>query len=202
MNPFLFINVFIIEDKKKIYKNNFIKRNMKKVISIISFIFAINLASAFELGDLLGSIEQSLVILIALFLITFSLAFFSLSKVFKDNRAMAGVIAGILAFIVVYGVNKMGVDVGGFFGNLGISESAISLALFVIITAGIVYMFVKLKKDTLLILGALLIGLSFFVYAKVLLIVVGAILIAVRFFIPKEKWNRSRKGFQNAGAGI
>jgi len=175
---------------------------MKKVISIISFIFAINLASAFELGDLLGSIEQSLVILIALFLITFSLAFFSLSKVFKDNRAMAGVIAGILAFIVVYGVNKMGVDVGGFFGNLGISESAISLALFVIITAGIVYMFVKLKKDTLLILGALLIGLSFFVYAKVLLIVVGAILIAVRFFIPKEKWNRSRKGFQNAGAGI
>lgn len=175
---------------------------MKKVVSILSLLFAINFVSAAELGDILGSLDQSLVILIALFLVTFSLAFFALNKVFRDNKSMAGVVAGAVAFLAVYGVNKMEFSFGDFFGNLGVSESTLSLALFIIIGAGIVFMFVKMKKDAFLILGALLIGLSFFVYAKALLIVVGVILIAVRFFIPKDKWNRQRRGFRNAGAGI
>ncbi len=98
---------------------------------------------------------------------------------------MAGIIAVAMAFLVVYGINKMGFDTQDFFYNMGVSESAFSLALFIIIFAGIIYMFVKLEKKRygFLILGALSIGASFFIYAKALLVVIGVILLLIWFFI-------------------
>ena len=165
---------------------------MKKIGLSLLFLLAINFASAVELGELIGTLDQSLVISIALFLVTFSLAFFSLGKIFKENKNLSGVIAVTVAFLAVYGINKIEFDTSNFFYNLGISESAFSLMLFILITAGIIYMFMKFKKNSLLILGALFIGLSFFVYTKALLIVIGIILIVIRFFIPKGKWNRKR----------
>jgi hypothetical protein len=174
---------------------------MKKVVSILSLLLAINFASAAEIGDLLGSIDQSLVILIALFLVTFSLSFFALNKVFKDNKTMAGVVAGAVAFLAVYGVNKIEFDTGNLLSSLGMSESVISLALFVIITAGIIFMFVKLKRNALMILGILLVGLSFFVYAKALLMIAGIILLII-WVVLNVKKKGNKLSFQNVGAGI
>jgi hypothetical protein len=173
----------------KIYKNHFIISPMKKLGVIISSLLAINFASAATLSEVLGELDQSLVVLIALFLITFALAFFSLNKIFKTNRSMAGIIAAVVAFTAVYGINKIGFNTQDFFYNLGLSESTFALILFIVVVAGIIFMVVSLKrkKDALLILGALLIILSFFVYSKTLLIVVGIILLVIWFFIGRSR---------------
>jgi hypothetical protein len=187
---------------------------MKKLWLIISSLFAINFASAADLSEILGQIDQSIVVLLALFLVSFALAFFSLNKVFKDNTTMAGIIAVTMAFLVVYGINKMGFDTPNFFYNLGVSESTFSLALFIIIAVGIIYMFIKLEKKryAFLILGALSIGASFFVYAKALLVVIGIALLLIWFFIsisgnkngqPKARSKKANKNdYYNDGAGI
>lgn len=168
---------------------------MKKLWLIISLLFAIGFASAAELSELLAEVDSSLVVLIALFLISFSLSFFALHKIFKEDKTIPGVISVVLAFLVVYGVNKIGFDTQDFFYNMGISESTFSLILFMVITGGIIFMIVSLKKKktAFLILGALMIGLSFFVYAKVLLITLGIILLLIWFFISISGKNpRSR----------
>lgn len=173
---------------------------MKKIISIFSFLFAISFATAADLGEVLGTVDQSLVILIALFLVSFSIAFFSLNKVFKDNKTMTGVVSGTLAFLVIYGVNKINFDTQNFFSEMGISESAFSLMLFILISVGIVYMSTKLKKDTMLVIGTLLLALSFFVYSKALLMTLGLILLIIWFFVRYNKNNN--KSNKDAGAGI
>ena len=167
---------------------------MKKIISILSFLLAINFASAADLSEMLSQIDQSLVVLMALFIITFSVSFFSLNKIFKDNKTMAGVMAGTVAFLAVYGINKIEFNTPDFFYNLGISESAFSLGIFIAITAGIIYMFTQLGKDTLVILGTVLMALSFFVYAKALLMTVGIILLVVWFFISVNKNSPTKRG--------
>lgn len=167
---------------------------MKKLCLIISLLFAISFASASDFSDILAELDSSLVILVALFLISFSLSFFALNKIFKsENSAMAGVISGVIAFLVVYGINKTGLDTESFFLNLGVSEASLSLIIFLIIATGIVFMFVTLKKTALFILGALLIGVSLFVYAKALLMTVGIMLIIAWFFIAVSKKRNPEK---------
>jgi hypothetical protein len=155
---------------------------MKKLISLVMFLFMLSFVSSAEgLGDILRTLDSSLVILIALFLISFSISFFSLNKVFKDNQSIAGILSGVISFLVVYGINKMQIDTPALLLNIGISGEALSLALFVAITGGIIIMFVKLKTKALLILGTLLLGLSFIVYAKALLMTTGLILLIIWF---------------------
>lgn len=158
---------------------------MKKLLLIISSLFAINFARADSLSEILGELDSSLVILMALFLITFALTFFSLNKLFKANTAISGIISVVIAFTAVYGINKAGFDTQDFFYNLGISESTFSLAIFIVIATGIIFMFAKLEKKRygFLILGALSIGASFFIYAKALMMVIGIGLLLIWFFM-------------------
>jgi hypothetical protein len=152
-------------------------------LAIIGFVSAQN-----SLSDLLNGIDESTVLFFAIFLIVFSLLFFSLNRVFKkENTTVSGIISLALAFLVVYGVSKSSFDVGDFFSGIGISGDVLGVVLPIVIIAGIIFLIIKLKKNSLLAIGGLLILLSFFVYAKLLLIVVGVILIVVRFFIPKRK---------------
>ncbi len=184
--------------------------SMKKrvlLFSILLLLTTISLVSAQGLSDLLNNLDQSMVILFAIFLISFSLLFFSLNRVFRDNPSMAGIISVAISFLIIYGVNKraenMGFNIEGFFFNIGISQEIIATILPIIIIAGMVFLIIKLKKDSLLVIGGLFILLSFFVInARLLLIVIGIILIAIRMFIPREKWKPKGKGFRNFGAGI
>jgi membrane-associated HD superfamily phosphohydrolase len=161
-------------------------------ISIIFFLLAtigfVN-AQGGGLGGLLNSIDESTLVLFAIFLIVFVLLFFSLKKVFRGDTATSGIISVMLALLITYGVNKTGFDIQELIFNLGISQGILSTILPIVIVAGIVFLVIYLAKNSLLAIGGLFILLSFFVYAKTLLIVVGVILIAVRFFIPKKAWN-------------
>lgn len=167
---------------------------MKKGILLTFLLVAmINFVSAQEISELLGSIDQSAMIIYGMFIIFFSLLFFALSKViFKENRATAGIIAAVLSILIVYGINKSEFNVEEFFSDIGISEGALSLVLSIVIIAGIIFIIIKFAKNSLVIVGGLLIVGSFFVYEKIILITVGVILIVTRFFIKKGIWEMKR----------
>ena len=168
---------------------------MKKWLSFFILLSSISLVSAQNsISDLLNQINQTDLIVYAVFIITFSILFFALGKFFKDNKTIAGLISAGIALLITYSVNKTGLDIQGFVFNLGISQEVLATALPIILIGGIILMVISLKKDSLLILGGLLIAASFFVYEQTLLLVVGVILIIVRFVIPKGKWERRRGG--------
>ena len=69
----------------KIYKNRLISDLMKKsVLGIFLLIASFSFVSAQGLGELLDMINESTLVLSAVFIISFSLIFFSLQKFFKQ----------------------------------------------------------------------------------------------------------------------
>jgi hypothetical protein len=159
-----------VSELHKLYKKELLILNMKRgmlatfiLLASISFVSAQN-----SISDLLNQIDQSTVVLYAVFLVSFAILFFSLNRVFKDNRSIAGLISAIIAFLLTYFVNKSGLDIQGFFFNLGVSQDLLSTILPLIILGGIVLIIIKLKKSSLFLFGALLIGLSFFVYEGIM----------------------------------
>lgn len=169
---------------------------MKKgVLVLSSFIFLamINLVSAQDLlSDLLNTFDESMIVLSAVFIISFSMIFFALNKsLFKENKPIAGVIAAAVAFLIVYGVNKTGFDFGGFFLDIGISESIFMTIIPLIILAGVVFTIIALGKKSLFVFGGLLVAVSFFVHAKELLMIVGIILLIIGFALLKKTGNKN-----------
>jgi hypothetical protein len=161
-------------------------------VSIIAIGFV---SSQNGLSDLLNQIDQSMVILFSIFIISFSLLFFALNKFFKKNGSIAGVISVAISFLITYGVNKSGFDFNNFFSSVGISSGTLGIVIPLILAAGTIYLIITLKRNSLFILGGLLIFVSFFVYAKTLLIVVGVILIGIRIFLQIKfpyKWTVKR----------
>ncbi len=164
----------------------------KSVLFVFLFFMAINLASAQGLSDILGSIDQSTVMLFAVFIISFALLFFSLNKVFKGNSAIAGIISVVLSFLIVYSINQTGFDVSGFFYGIGVPEGLFEVVIPILIIGASVLIIIKLKTNSLFIFGGVLIVLSIFAYEKLVLIVVGVILLIVGFALMKKK---NPKGF-------
>jgi len=174
------------------------RRGKLLLISILGLCL-INLVSAYSLGDLLGDIESSTMILGAIFIVSFALLNFALSRFFKDkygepNRVTAGIVAFVISLLITWGINKTGFDIEGLFYDIGISSDLLYTALPILIIGGIIVLIWKFAKESLFILGGLSILASFFVYEKIIFIVVGTILIVARFFIPKDKWNMKKKG--------
>jgi hypothetical protein len=169
----------------------------KSILSFFILAAMTDFASAqSSFSDLLSQVDQSMVILAAIFLISFSLLFFSLKKFFKSNKGdngTAGIISAILAFLLTYWVNQSGFsnlgNFSGFFLNFGISQDVLMTIIPIVVLIGAIFVIIKLKKDSLLVFGGLCLLLSFFVYDKTVLIVAGVILIAIRFFIPKKREN-------------
>ncbi|MEK6827367.1 MAG: hypothetical protein AABX99_02675 [Nanoarchaeota archaeon] len=166
---------------------------MKKWLSIFVLLNFINFASAQgTISDLLNSVDPSSLIIYAVFLISFTLLFFSLNRVFKDNRTTSGIISAAIALLITYAVNKSGFDISGFFYNFGVSSEIFATIIPIIILLGTLFLIIKLAKNSLLVIGVLLIAGSFFVYEQTILVVIGIILIGIRFFIPQGKWEMKK----------
>ena len=166
---------------------------MKKWLSTFILLVSISFVSAQgSLSDLLNQVDQATLILYIVFIISFTLLFFSLNRVFKDNRSTSGIISAAIALLITYGVNKSGWDIQGFVFDLGISSDVLATIVPIILIAGIIFMIIKLKKDSLLILGGLFIAASFFVYEQTLLIAVGVIFIIIWFFAKYGKKSKEK----------
>jgi len=162
---------------------------MKKgAVGIVLLLSMISFASAAGIGSLLDLVDESNLILSSLFIVTFSILFFSLQKFFKGNNATAGIVSAAIALVTVYFVNKSGFDISGFFFDMGISEEVMWTVIPILIIVGAIFAIIKLKTGSLLLFGGLLILLSFFAYEGVLLIFLGIVLIGLgAFFLSKKK---------------
>ncbi len=175
-------------------------------LSATSFILLINLVSAYNglyykrysFSEILRNIDPSFITLGSIFIISFAILFFSLSKIFKteeQGKAIPGVIAFALSSLITYQINKTGFDFSGFFSNIGIPREFFSVLLPIILIGAIIFLVVKFKTTSLFILGAGLILLSFtnLIYAKGIIFVIGIILVGVSLLIWRKRSKKEGK---------
>lgn len=177
----------------------------KSVLLIFLGLFLIKFTSAYygsfgnlSFRNLLNSIDPRSMTLALLFLIFFAFLNFVLSRIFRDrygnpNRATAGIIALCIALLAVYGVNRSSWEIQNLFFNIGIPSNLIYIIIFISLLAAIAFIVWKFAKNSLFVIGGLLILASIFMYEKAIPIVLGTILIIIRFFIPKDKWKMKEK---------
>jgi hypothetical protein len=141
------------------------------------------------MGDLLYSIDPNTMILGLVFIILYVLINFSLSKIFKKERASSAIISLCISLLAVYGINRIDFNLSRVLFNWGVSEDILYLIVpWIILGIAVWASFVRDKVTgkisfrlyrLFLILGAIifLIGLIPAVYEQVVFIVIGIILI-------------------------
>ena len=173
------------------------KRNLLFALSIISGLFLIGLASAqygyysrFSISEFIGSIDPSDLFIVIIFITSLALLNWAVLRVI-NNKTTAGVIAFSIAFLITYGINRMGWDIGGLFFSLGISEGFLYGIGVVIFVGMFVYLIKKFGKGLPLIgLGAMLFLMAIFtdwIYEKGVVAAIGAFMIAIGAFFYKKK---------------
>ena len=130
---------------------------MKKSLWIISFFSVIltKLASAqtwgysdrSTLSDLLNMIDASTMVLVVVFIVSFALLFFSLSRVFRGEKAIAGIVSLAMSFLIAYGVNKSGIDLENLLYDIGLTLEVLHIIfpIFIIVLVLIFVVFIILR---------------------------------------------------------
>ena len=167
---------------------------MEKRLAIpILFLLSISFVSAVSFSDVLDSMDESTVILSALFIIIFTVVNFVLaSSFFKGQKGPAGITAMAIAFLSVYGLNRLDFDLEVIFFDIGISTEALYTLGPIIILAGFIYAISKFKQNALFAAGLtfLVISLTDLVYEQGIMATVGFIcLIAGIIWQRKQKKN-------------
>jgi LPXTG-motif cell wall-anchored protein len=153
------------------------------------------------LNDFLYSVAPNTMLLGLLFIIFYIFINFSLSKIFREERASSAIISLCVSLLAVYGINRTSLDISGIFSSIGISEELIyAVVPWLIIGLAILGSFVKDKITgrkrfrlyrLFIILGAFLIILSFFAYEQTVLLIAGIALILIGLFLL---WKSKKKG--------
>jgi hypothetical protein len=145
-------------------------------------------AAAFSLSDMLSGISEGTLIVLLVFVVSFALLFFALSRLlFKDNKPIAAVVSFALAFGITYWINKSGINLGGWFLDIGISSEVLSILIPIVAIAVSIFLIIALKGKSLLVFGGLALASSLFVYEKAIVIVVGVILLFIGFLLMRKK---------------
>jgi hypothetical protein len=161
------------------------KKSLSIFLGIFLFLLLINFTSAYYYGfsrgglsDILNRIDATTMILISVFIISFVLLNFSLSRIFKgENKSTAGILSFVISLLITYGINRSSFDFEGFFYDIGISGDILYSILPLIIIGLIIFMSIKWGfGKTLFLSGLFIIGCSFFVYEKELIAIFGIIL--------------------------
>jgi uncharacterized membrane protein YhdT len=120
---------------------------MKKRILLILGIFLTKLASAQDYSDrltlssLLNQIDVSTMVLSVVFIVSFALLFYSLSKMFRGEKGIAGVVSLALSFLIAYGINKSGIDLENLVYDMGMTLETLHI-IFPIFIIGLVIIFI------------------------------------------------------------
>jgi len=185
---------------------------MKKSLIPIILTFALGFASALSFGDILDKIDSSLIMLSAIFVIAFLIFRFSLSKIFQEQKNTATIVSAVLAFLIIFGINKLEWNIQNFFFDLGISEDALFTIIPLILIGGIIILFVKLpkkkKKYLFYILGGFLIAVGLLIFEQaaeilvmgIVLIVFGLIASPILKFIKTSLFGVGKKNKGNSTA--
>jgi hypothetical protein len=150
------------------------------------------------MSELLSNIDPNTMVLGLVFIILYVLINFSLSKIFKKERASSAIISLCISLLAVYGLNRTDLNFSNIFFNLGFSENTLYLIVpWIILGLAILASFVKDKTTgkrsfrlyrLLIALGAMIfiIGLTP-IYQKAIFIAAGLILILLGFFLWLRK---------------
>lgn len=128
---------------------------MKKEVLLVLGIFLTKLISAqyygyserLTLSDLLNQIDASTMVLSVVFIVSFALLFSSLSRVFRGEKAIAGIVSLAMAFLIAYGINKSGIDLENLIYDIGITLEVLHIIfpIFIIILVIIFVVFIILR---------------------------------------------------------
>lgn len=189
------------------------KRGLILGIFLIS-LFLTGFASALSFSETLSFIDPTLLTLAVLFVISFGVLYFSVSKIFKGNKAISAVIAIALSFLMVYWINNL-VSLATLFSGWGISDETLYTVGPILLLALIIFLFVKLKfAGVCLILGGIFIlaGITGLVYSTDIAIIIGIVLAVIgliallkkkgkiKFSGPRQNWVSGRQANANRAA--
>ena len=176
------------------------KRGLMLAFISIFLVSMVTLVSAqfyggFSLSNFLDNIDSSTMILGIIFIVVFALLNYSLSRVFQDNKAIAGVIAFAISLGITWGVNKTGLDFEGFFYTLGFSEGFLATIVSLALIGGGIYLGIKYGFGiVLIVIGGLFIIISFtdFIYETGTTFIIGVIFIIIGGIVL-YKWPKKPK---------
>ncbi|MFH1889584.1 MAG: hypothetical protein ABIJ58_01770, partial [Nanoarchaeota archaeon] len=128
-----------------------------------------------------------------IFLIAFSLLFFSLSKIFKDSagnpsKATAGTISFAISAMATYGIYWSRWDPTSLL-SAGLFNGAVGSIIPLVVIAAIILLIWKLQfANSMITIGLLLISLTFtdFIYEKGSVATIGIILLIAGFFLKNR----------------
>ncbi len=171
---------------------------MKKIISLtlILTILLTNIISAakFSLSEITDQIDSNTLILLLTFAISFILLFFLLNHLIKSNNTAPAILALVFSSGITYWINQVEI-VGDWFFDLGFQEETLYILIPIIALAFIIFLIAKLKKNSLLVFGGLLLLASLFVESKEITIALGAFLLVIwLFLLLKRKGPRTPRG--------
>jgi len=187
------------------------------LLAIALLLISMNLVSAqASLGGFLDAFGWENMLLLGTFLISFVLINFILTRVpvFRDrmtgqtNKAVPGIIALILSLFIVYGIYKWEFDIEGMFSGFGIGIEVLQTITAIVILLGIAYLFMKIKSWIFLIIGILLIILSFtdWIYETSMVFFAGVISIGIwlviRIFLKKKEGFGEGSSYGIRGTGL
>ncbi len=167
------------------------------------------------LNDFLYAIDPNTMVLGLLFIIFYVFINFSLSKIFRRERASSAIISLCVSLLAVYGINRLNWDLSNIVFNLGISENILyTVVPWIILGLAVLASFVKDPTTgrrrfrlyrLFMILGAFLILISFFAYEKGIVMIIGIALILIGLFLlwrSKKKGPPSTPGGANGSAAL
>ncbi len=170
----------------KVIKKRNLTFGLVTCLFLMNFVSAFDYGGSFSLGELLDSVDNSTMILGSLSIIFFTFINFVLTRFFKhkDGTPMKGpaaVVALAMSILMVWGLNKTGLDYEDFLSNLGISGDLLGTILPIILLVGIVILIWKFKSLTLLLIGALFIvaGMTGWLYEEDAAYMIGGACIVV-----------------------
>jgi hypothetical protein len=139
---------------------------------------------------ILNYINPQDLFLILIFLISFGLINFSLSKVFRSSPQLSPVLSLLLSIGVAYGIYYSGFDLENLIFSIGIDTEIILIGTLILILIGLIYLLKKIGfNKTLMIFGLCLIGLSFVSYERTIVLISGVVV----FVLGLLFWMRSKK---------
>lgn len=150
--------------------------------------------------QIFNGLDANTIVLGLLFVIFFVLIQLLLSRSLKD-KGTSSIIAFCISLLSVYGLSKTNFDFTGIFYNIGINDTIIYTVIPIIIIAGLIFIFWKVKlRVILVVLGLMLIVGSRFVYEKTIVMIVGIILLIWGIILMwVESRRRVRKGYYLRG---
>ncbi|MBS3094112.1 hypothetical protein J4474_00450 [Candidatus Pacearchaeota archaeon] len=173
------------------------QKNVSKLISAVSVLIAsVGVVSAIDLSlsGILRSFNQQDMALFLIFCVSFVLMNFAFGKFFKDQKAIAGILAGLLALGITYFANLSGLNysLGNLIFKFGISGDVLyPVILFAMIG---LFVYVSAKSGTHLAflgIGILLIFLSTYVYEAEILIVLGGAMVIIGGIISYIRFRKT-----------